>query len=85
MDEAEEAEEVEEVDPHPRWSKGLPPPLPKEEQEVELGVQHGAAQGAKKGPAQGDAAVARLKRALCWRDAPTEAAFVRRTGLSLLL
>jgi hypothetical protein len=53
---------------------------PKAEQEEEQAMQPGTAQAEP-----GDVAVARLKRALCWRDATTEAAFVRRTGLSLLL
>ena len=48
--------------------------------DAEREAEAGAAQEVQ----QGEAAVARLKRALCWRDATTEAAFVRRTGLSLL-
>jgi len=51
-------------------------------QEAAHGTTHGATHAPPGGG--GTAAVARLKRELCWRDATTEATFVRRTGLSLL-
>ena len=52
--------------------------------EVAPDAERESGAGAAQEVERGDAAVARLKRALCWRDATTEAAFVRRTGLSLL-